>query len=249
MQSYRIIPTTTLRRAITKPSKANMPCYVATPRHSYHTGFGPFFNRSAVTPLSDLTSTLQPFFRLLDEELSHAATSRPLRGYQPRFDVREEEKAYHLQGELPGIDPKDVNIEFKDEKTLVISGRTARESKTGNTDQAEATPAEPTADTTSETASAYKSPTVEDEFVDVGETVEEKGKQVEKPATEEAVSAEAQQQNKYWVSERSVGEFRRSFTFPGHLDQEAVTASLKNGILSVVVPKAAEKEPRRINIE
>jgi HSP20 family molecular chaperone IbpA len=252
MQSYRLVPSTTLRRVISKPSKATMPCYVATPRHSYHTGFGPFFNRGAVSPFTDISSSLQPFIRLLDEELSHAATSRPLRTYQPRFDVREEKEAYHLQGELPGIAPKDLTIEFKDENTLVISGKTVRESKTSNADQTEAAATEPTPDTASETASAYKSPTVEDEeFVDVGEgagekapATEEKGKQVEKPATKSQQPA-----NKYWVSERSVGEFHRTFNFPGRINQEAVTANLKDGILNLVVPKAAQKEPRRINIE
>ena len=53
---------------------------------------------------------------------------------------------------------------------------------------------------------------------------------------------------RYWVSERSVGEFHRSFTFPGKVDQEAVKASLKNGILSVVVPKSTVKEARKIEI-
>lgn len=54
---------------------------------------------------------------------------------------------------------------------------------------------------------------------------------------------------KYWVSERSVGEFHRAFTFPSLVDQNAVKASLKNGILSVVVPKATHHEAKRIMVE
>ena len=54
---------------------------------------------------------------------------------------------------------------------------------------------------------------------------------------------------KYWVSERSVGEFHRSFSFPGRVDTDGVKASLKNGILHVMVPKSVHKESKRIQIE
>jgi len=54
---------------------------------------------------------------------------------------------------------------------------------------------------------------------------------------------------KYWVNERSVGEFHHSFAFPAHVDQDAVKASLKNGILNIVVPKETAPQSRKINIE
>ncbi|KAF8247511.1 HSP20-like chaperone, partial [Wilcoxina mikolae CBS 423.85] len=42
---------------------------------------------------------------------------------------------------------------------------------------------------------------------------------------------------KVWVSERSVGSFRRVFQFPMQVDMDGVKAGLENGILSMVVPK------------
>ncbi|KAB8073130.1 HSP20-like chaperone [Aspergillus leporis] len=59
------------------------------------------------------------------------------------------------------------------------------------------------------------------------------------------------EQNKprFWVSERSIGEFHRSFTLPARIDQDKVKASLKNGILSLVVPKAAAPSARKITID
>ena len=53
---------------------------------------------------------------------------------------------------------------------------------------------------------------------------------------------------KYWVSERSTGVFHRTFSFAGLVDQEAVKATLENGLLTVVVPK---RKPyvARVNIE
>ncbi|KAI2629576.1 small heat shock protein [Hypoxylon sp. NC1633] len=57
-----------------------------------------------------------------------------------------------------------------------------------------------------------------------------------------------QPQHKFWISERSVGEFSRTFQFPGRVDPDQVSASLDNGILTVVVPKAKKHEGRRIQI-
>ncbi|KAH7356436.1 HSP20-like chaperone [Rhexocercosporidium sp. MPI-PUGE-AT-0058] len=53
---------------------------------------------------------------------------------------------------------------------------------------------------------------------------------------------------RYWVSERSVGEFSRSFSFPTRVDQDQVKASMKNGILSILVPKLKKAESRKIDI-
>ncbi|POS86991.1 hypothetical protein EPUL_001138, partial [Erysiphe pulchra] len=56
-------------------------------------------------------------------------------------------------------------------------------------------------------------------------------------------------ENTFWVMERSVGEFSRSFGFPVPVDQDAVKASMKNGILSVIVPKAKKQESKKITIQ
>ncbi|KAF4778003.1 hsp20-like protein [Colletotrichum scovillei] len=53
---------------------------------------------------------------------------------------------------------------------------------------------------------------------------------------------------KYWVSERSIGEFSRVFNFPGQIKQDAVSAGFRDGILSIRVPKAPKHETRRIFI-
>lgn len=54
--------------------------------------------------------------------------------------------------------------------------------------------------------------------------------------------------HKYWVRERSVGQFRRVFNFASRIDEDAVTANLSNGILSIVVPKAKLTARRKIVI-
>ena len=52
----------------------------------------------------------------------------------------------------------------------------------------------------------------------------------------------------YHAIERSYGSFSRSFTMPESVDGAAVTADLKNGVLTVLIPKKAEAQPRRIAI-
>ncbi|KAJ5111597.1 hypothetical protein N7532_002132 [Penicillium argentinense] len=159
--------------------------------------------RASFPPQGDFA----PLFRLLDDYDSHRSTRQQpsLRSFSPRFDVRESGDAYHLDGELPGIAQKDIDIEFADPQTLVVKGRTEREYHTEPKDEGDAAEAD-----------NDKTPT----------------------AT-----------HRFWASERSIGEFQRTFSFPTRVDQDAVKASLKNGILSVVIPKATATSAKKITIE
>jgi len=53
----------------------------------------------------------------------------------------------------------------------------------------------------------------------------------------------------YHRRERQAGEFSRSISLPDKVDPEKVTASLKNGILTLQVEKAKEMQPRQITIK
>jgi HSP20 family protein len=48
--------------------------------------------------------------------------------------------------------------------------------------------------------------------------------------------------------ERRYGQFRRSITLPQHVTADAIEASLEDGVLRVVVPKAEEAKPKRIDV-
>ncbi|MCJ1412896.1 hypothetical protein MMC19_006996 [Ptychographa xylographoides] len=221
-----------------------------------------------------------PLFRLLDDYDVHRSTSsQPSRhangspapshqiraAFQPRFDVREEQGAYLLNGELPGIDQKDVSIEFVDPQTLVIKGRTERQYESSSPGAAAiegaSTGKQPQITESGEGENGqhqYHKATVEDES---GESTTTAATDGEGQATPSTTTADHEQQivsqsrkpaepkYRFWVSERSVGEFHRTFSFPGRVDQDAVKASLRNGILSVVIPKAVAKEGRKIAIE
>lgn len=50
-------------------------------------------------------------------------------------------------------------------------------------------------------------------------------------------------------SERATGEFVRSLTLPLAVNPDAVEATLKDGILTVRMPKSAEARPRKIQVK
>jgi len=157
-----------------------------------------------------------PLFSLLDNRDLHR-TNRgqfsSLRSFSPRFDFRESDDAYYLDGELPGISQENIDIEFSDHQTLVIKGRSEREFHESNPDTPQ----------------------------------DQEGQ--DETSDEKSISVKKNNKYRYWASERSVGEFQRSFSFPGRVDQSNVRASLKNGILSVVVPKDAVSGTKKIAIQ
>ena len=52
----------------------------------------------------------------------------------------------------------------------------------------------------------------------------------------------------YHRVERGHGTFLRTFALPHAIDVEAITADLRDGVLTVTVPKAADPSPRRITV-
>ncbi|WP_201313119.1 Hsp20/alpha crystallin family protein [Dyella sp. EPa41] len=48
--------------------------------------------------------------------------------------------------------------------------------------------------------------------------------------------------------ERSYGAFHRRFALPDSADPEGITASGRNGVLQIVIPKRPETTPRRIRV-
>jgi HSP20 family molecular chaperone IbpA len=200
------------------------------------------FPRSFLT--ADPAYSFQPLFRMLDDFDQYSRqgdrdTSASLKTFTPKFDVKELKDTYELHGELPGIEQKDVEIEFTDAHTLTIKGRTER-SYTSGTPPAgfvEGAPAQGAIEGT-DSHKGHKA-TVEDEGAVEGSTEVTKREEPTQPKEPES---------RVWVSERSVGQFSRSFTFPARVDQDAVTATMKNGLLSIVVPKNKKSEPRKIAI-
>lgn len=52
----------------------------------------------------------------------------------------------------------------------------------------------------------------------------------------------------YHQVERGHGEFSRSFTLPLSVDVEQISADLRDGVLTIIVPKSADRGPRRVDV-
>lgn len=108
-------------------------------------------------------------------------------GYEwaPAVDIKEEADRFVIQADVPGVEPKDIDVSM-DKDVLSIRGER------------------------------------------ITEACEEKGN--------------------YKRVERSHGVFHRRFSLPDSVDPNKITASGKNGVLEVVIPKAEAKQPRKIEV-
>jgi HSP20 family molecular chaperone IbpA len=216
-----------------------------------------FFHHNMYNGGADASSSFTPILRLLDDFGNHSRrhdsgwrSAAGMPTWQPKFDVRETAEAYELHGELPGMVKENVHIEFTDPQAMLVTGRVERTYTHGTS------PHDGLANTTTSGAIEEggeeekkerrnsRQPTIED--------VDEGNEPKQEVATTTTSEAPVQQQPvdraKYWLTERHVGEFSRNFTFPARIDQGGVTANLKDGILSITVPKAKKHESRRITI-
>lgn len=240
MQTTRsILPKHISLRSTITPAKRHS---VFKPTHHNNTRrMSSFFPRYVGYPEQSEYS-LTPLFRLLDDFDTYRGTSAtPARRagvtglttktFNPKFDVKEVADHYELHGELPGIEQKDVEIEFTDAQTLSIHGRSERSYEAGT----------PPAGLLGAAPEQGRITEAETHRATVADEEAEKAKE----AGQVAPVKEKEPRERFWVSERSVGEFSRSFHFPTKVDQEAVKASIKNGILSIIVPKAQAKAGTR----
>jgi HSP20 family protein len=61
---------------------------------------------------------------------------------------------------------------------------------------------------------------------------------------------EREEKNKnYYLSERSYGQFQRSFTLPSGIDRDKIAAEFAKGVLTVTLPKSAEAQQQQKKID
>ena len=139
---------------------------------------------------SVLENALSDFDRYLDSFFGNNFLSPADRIFNrlPSVDVRETEKGYVIEAELPGHEEKDIEIRL-DGNNL----------------------------------------TIESKKVDVKE--------------EEKTGA-----GNYLIRERRASSFSRSFKLPENASSEGISASFRNGILSLEIQKKAEAQARVIEI-
>lgn len=108
----------------------------------------------------------------------------------PSVDVRENEKAYVIEAELPGFDEKDIEVRLEGNNLTIGSKKT-----------------------------------------------------VEKNEEKDAAG-----EGNFLIRERRFSSFSRSFKLPENTDNESISASFKNGVLSLEIGKKTEAQQRLIPI-
>jgi len=181
--------------------------------------------------------------------------NRSLRSFEPHFDAYETADSYIVEGNLPGLaDKKNLDLEFSDDRTLLIRGRIERPALPTSTLE----PASPATEQKrlEETREKRRSlnATVEDtddeedftvvKRTDSSSSLASEGKKAEK---KESVEKKQEPATKTLLSERVFGSFQRTFAFPATVDLDHVSASLEHGVLRVTVPKGFHGS-RRIEV-
>lgn len=221
----------------------------------------PFFPQAYLSQAHGAEPTLFDILSALDAPRQKSCAPqqqqrRRQETFTPRFDVTETAEAYELYGDVPGLEQDNLSIEFSDAQTLVVKGHVGRtpvvQAAVNNNTTANDAEVD-TSDAASEKAPSHAA-TVEDDYDEadtplatpastVTATNDEpsrsssKGKGREETAPQQQTE-QTQPQAKYWIAERRVGEFARSFSFEQRVEADFVTAGLRNGVLHVVVPKS-----------
>jgi HSP20 family protein len=139
------------------------------------------------TVVSQLQNEINRVFGNLNDSDSSSATA----DWMPAVDVREYVDRFELLVDVPGVDPKQVDITL-DSGVLTLAGERRDE-----------------------------------------RTVEGTGD-----------GSPIQQRR-----ERRLGRFHRRFILPDTADAEKVSASGRDGVLAISIPKHAKAKPRRISVD
>jgi len=141
-----------------------------------------------LAPLGDFDRIRRQMDRMWDSlfEWGPHLKSEDERGWLPALDLTENPNELIVQAEIPGLDPKDVDISLSD-KTLTIR--------------------------------------------------------------EEKKQEREEKEENFHLIERSFGSFVRSIQLPAEVKSEKISASYKNGILKIVLPKSEQAKKKEVKIK
>lgn len=142
--------------------------------------------RDPMDPFTDLGSLRSAIDQVFGDFMGRTRFTPFYAGVYPAFNITENGDTLYLRAEIPGIDPKRIDISATSD-SITIRGERA--------------------------------------IPPVGDQVN------------------------YHQREREYGTFRRIIDLPTAITTDKITATYKNGVLTVVLPKAEEAKPRQIAIK
>ena len=169
----------------------------------------------------DLNNEFRQMDRMLDD--MWRVPRRTASATFPRVDVEETPEALVLHADVPGMTADDVRITLHEGVLVLESDGPTRAAK-----PREGARNDPQ-------AGARRATNEEGGFAKDGQTKEN--------------TKEGEVEPRYLVRERQALTFKRTFKLGRDLDPEAVTASVKDGVLRVTLPKRPQVQPREIPIK
>jgi HSP20 family protein len=166
--------------------------------------------------------------------------------YSPKFDVRESDSAFFLEGEFPGAMRKeDIIIEKLGPRTLLVESKVTRFDVRAEWGQSVLAP--------TSTAQSLKAeqPQMASDKGKTRKSDEEGAYEQNDPAAEWKEEKSRGDGLYIKLAERHVGYLQRSFTFPCAVDIEGLKARLRCGLLVMMVPKIRDtkNDSKKIDIE
>lgn len=146
---------------------------------------------TAITPYRRGMNLFDTFRREMDDLFDRFVrfdgdNGQAMTAWAPQVDVEETDKEFLVKADLPGVDPKDVDIRVVDNILTVRGGKEEKK--------------------------------------------EEKKKN-------------------YHRMERFCGQFYRAIALPAGTDADKVNATSANGVIIITIPKRAEAQPKKINVQ
>jgi HSP20 family protein len=166
--------------------------------------------------------------------------------YSPKFDVRESDSAFFLEGEFPGVMRKeDLTIEKLGPRTLLVEANVTRFDVRAEWGQSVLAPI-----SAAHSLKAEQPQMVSDKGK-TGKRDEEGAYEQNNPAAEWKEEKSSGDGLRIKLAERHVGYLQRSFTFPCAVDIDALKARLRCGLLVMMVPKMRDTKnvSKKIDIE
>jgi len=146
-------------------------------------------------------------FAMSDKMNLHDTESREAQ-WVPQVDIQEQDKQYVILADIPGMDPKDIDITLH-KGILTIAGN-------------------------------------RDSGLITKQGAEQGAEQGADQDNQD--NPENDDQNRFKRVERFQGRFQRRFSIPDAVDQSRISATGKNGVLELVIPKVAKTLPRKITV-
>lgn len=169
----------------------------------------------------------------------------PAPTFIPAFDILETASGYELFGEVPGLDVKTLDIQFSDAQTLVLKGVTGRAAPTASVAEQKVVVAPVEEEKKGKQATVSDG---EEEYDEVDTPLTTSSTTITTPAPEKKVEEPKKIQARYWLTERKIGSFARSFSFAQRIEMDDVKAELKEGVLHVIVPKSLKSKKVEVSV-